>query len=81
MGGIPVVGPIIAPERPKVQPAPVIAAPKPTITPTNVVAIGEKDQEKRQRLAKVRTGSGTGARMTQSVLGSATTDSKELLGS
>ncbi len=61
------------PPPPPVQPAPVVR-------PSAVVNVGDKDGEDKKRLAKVRTGAGTGARMTTSVLGSASTDTKEKLG-
>ena len=74
MGGIFSSDKSSPPPPPPVQPAP-------AVRPSPVVNVGEADDDKRRRMAKVRTGAGSGARMTQSVLGSATTDSKELLGS
>lgn len=69
-----------SPTPPPPPPAPTVQ-PTPVVRPSDVVNVGDVDADRKRKLAKVRTGSGTGARMTQSVLGSATTDSKELLGS
>lgn len=66
---------------PPPPPPPPPVQPTPVVRPSEVVNVGDVDADQKRKLAKVRTGSGTGARMTQSVLGSATTDSKELLGS
>jgi len=65
------------PPPPPVEPAPVVEA-KPTVTPDSVVKVGETEQDK--RLKKVRTGAGRGARLSSSVLGSAPTTTKTLLG-
>jgi phosphoribosylcarboxyaminoimidazole (NCAIR) mutase len=65
------------PPPPPVEPEPVVQAP--TVTPDTVVKVGETEQDK--RLKKVRTGAGRGARLSGSVLGSAPTTSKTLLGS
>ncbi len=62
--------------KPVVKPEPV----KATVKPPDVVKVGETEQDK--RLKKVRTGAGRGARiLSSSVLGSAPTTIKTLLGS
>ena len=63
------------PPPPPVEPEPVVQ----TVTPDTVVKVGETEQDK--RFKKVRTGAGRGARLSGSVLGSAPTTSKTLLGS
>lgn len=77
MGGF--VRKVLAPPPPPAPLPQVVEARQETVTPDKVVKVGATEQE--GRLKKVRTGAGRSGRVSSSVLGSAPTTSKTLLGS